>query len=45
MNERLLELAVYCARLGARPSAPPELTSIEGTFRKLARALERHIGR
>jgi hypothetical protein len=45
MNERLLELAVYCARLGARPSAPPELTTIEGTFRKLARALERHIGR
>src|ERR687897_1325437 len=45
MNERLLELAVYCARLGARPSAPPELTTIEGTFRKLARALEQHIGR
>ena len=45
MNERLLELAVYCARLGARPSAPPELATIEGTFRKLARALERHIGR
>jgi Ferritin-like len=45
MNERLLELAVYCASLGARPAAPPELTTIEGTFRKLARALERHIGR
>jgi hypothetical protein len=45
MNERLLELAVYCARLGARPSAPPELTTIEATFRKLARALERHIDR
>jgi hypothetical protein len=45
MNERLLELAVYCARLSARPSAPPELTTIEGTFRKLARALEQYIGR
>ena len=28
MNERLLELADYCARLGTRPSAPPELTTI-----------------
>jgi Ferritin-like len=44
MHERLLELAVYCARLGARPSAPPELTTIEETFRKLARALEQYIG-
>jgi hypothetical protein len=44
MNERLLELAVYCARVGARPSAPPELTTIEENFRKLARALEQHIG-
>src|SRR5918995_116441 len=44
MRERLLELAVYCARLGALPSAPPELTTIEETFRKLARALEQHIG-
>jgi hypothetical protein len=44
MHERLLELAVYCARLGARPSAPPQLTTIEETFRKLAHALERHIG-
>jgi hypothetical protein len=44
MNERLLELAVYCARLGARPSAPPELMTIEETFRKLARELEQHIG-
>ena len=43
MNERLLELAVYCARLGALPSAPPELTKIEETFRKLARVLEQHI--
>jgi Ferritin-like len=44
MHERLLELAVYCARLGALPSAPTELTTIEETFRKLARALEQHIG-
>jgi hypothetical protein len=44
MHERLLELAVYCARLGARPSSPPELTTIEETFRKLARALEQYIG-
>jgi hypothetical protein len=44
MHERLLELAVYCARLGAWPSAPAELTTIEGTFRKLVRALEQHIG-
>ncbi|HEX5913121.1 MAG TPA: hypothetical protein VFY54_08345, partial [Rubrobacter sp.] len=44
MNERLLELADYCARLGARPFAPPELTTIEEAFRKLARALEQHIG-
>jgi hypothetical protein len=44
MHERLLELSVYCARVGARPSAPPELTTIEESFRKLARALEQHIG-
>jgi hypothetical protein len=44
MHERLLELAVYCARLGALPSAPPELTTIEETFRKLGRALEQYIG-
>jgi len=44
MNERFLELSVYCATLGARPSAPPELTTIEETFRKLARAMEQHIG-
>jgi hypothetical protein len=44
MHERFLELAVYCARVGARPSAPPELTTIEETFRKLARELEQHIG-
>src|ERR687893_544873 len=44
MHERLLELAVYCARLCARPSAPPQLTTIEETFRKLARALEQYIG-
>jgi predicted metal-binding protein len=44
MNERLLELADYCARLGARPSAPPELTTIEETFRMLASALEQYIG-
>jgi hypothetical protein len=44
MHERLLELAVYCARVGAWPSAPPELMTIEETFRKLARALEQHIG-
>jgi Ferritin-like len=43
MHERLLELAGYCARLGALPSAPPELMTIEETFRKLARALEQHI--
>jgi hypothetical protein len=44
MHEQLLELAVYCARVGARPSAPPELMTIEESFRKLARALEQHIG-
>jgi hypothetical protein len=43
MHERLLELAVYCARAGAQPSAPPELMEIEEAFRKLALALERHI--
>jgi nitrite reductase/ring-hydroxylating ferredoxin subunit len=45
MHERLLELADYCARLSARPSAPAELAMIEGNFRKLARTLEQHIGR
>jgi hypothetical protein len=44
MNERLLELADYCATLRSRPSAPPQLTTIEETFWKLARALEQHIG-
>jgi hypothetical protein len=44
MHERLLELAVYCARVGAQPDAPPELMTIEENFRKLARALEQHIG-
>jgi nitrite reductase/ring-hydroxylating ferredoxin subunit len=45
MHERLLELANYCARLSARPSAPAELTTIGESFRKLARTLEEHIGR
>ena len=45
MHERLLELADFCTRLGARPSAPAELTAIEEDFRKLAGALEQHIGR
>jgi nitrite reductase/ring-hydroxylating ferredoxin subunit len=44
MHERLLELAEYCARLSARPSAPAELTPIAENFRKLAGALEPHIG-
>ena len=44
MNERLLELADYCTRLGAHRSAPQQLTTIEESFRKLARALEQHIG-
>ncbi len=43
MHERLLELADYCARLSARPSAPAELTTIEESFRKLSGALEQHI--
>jgi Ferritin-like len=43
MHERLLELAAYCATLGARPSTPPELTTIAESFRRLARALEKHI--
>src|ERR687893_1040125 len=45
MHERLLELADYSARLCARPSAPAELTTIEENFRRLAGALEQHIGR
>jgi nitrite reductase/ring-hydroxylating ferredoxin subunit len=45
MHERLLELANYCARLSARPSAPAELTTIGENFRKLAGTLEPHIGR
>lgn len=45
MHERLLELADYCARLSARPSAPAALTTIEESFRKLAGALEQHIDR
>jgi nitrite reductase/ring-hydroxylating ferredoxin subunit len=44
MHERLLELADYCARLGARLSAPAELTAIGESFRKLAGGLEQHIG-
>jgi hypothetical protein len=44
MHERLLELANYCARLSARPSAPAELTKIGESFRKLAATLEQHIG-
>ena len=45
MHERLLELADYCARLSARPAAIAELTTIEENFRKLAGALEQHLGR
>ena len=45
MHERLLELADYCARLSARPSAPAELTTIGENFQKLAGALEQHLGR
>ena len=45
MHERLLELADYGARLGARPSAPAELAPIAENFRRLAGALEEHIGR
>ena len=45
IHERLLELAHYCARLSARPSAPAELTMIEENFRKLAGTLEQHISR
>jgi nitrite reductase/ring-hydroxylating ferredoxin subunit len=44
MYERLLELADYCARLGAEPSAPAELAPIAAHFRSLAGALEQHIG-
>jgi nitrite reductase/ring-hydroxylating ferredoxin subunit len=43
MHERLLELADYCGRLGAEPSAPVELMMIEETFRKLAGMLGGHI--
>ena len=43
MQERLLELADYCARLSAGPSAPAELTRIGESFRKLSGALERHV--
>jgi nitrite reductase/ring-hydroxylating ferredoxin subunit len=45
MHERLLELADYCARLCARPSAPAELAKTEENLRKLAGTLEQHIGR
>jgi hypothetical protein len=44
LHERLLELAVYCSTLRTRPSAPPELRTIEESSRRLARALEKHIG-
>jgi hypothetical protein len=44
MHERLLELAHYCTRLSAGPSAPAELTKIGESFRKLAATLEQHIG-
>jgi nitrite reductase/ring-hydroxylating ferredoxin subunit len=44
MHERLLELADYSARLGARPSAPAGLAPIAEHFRRLAGALEQHIG-
>ena len=44
MHERLLELADYCARLGARPSAPAELGLIAEHFRRIAGTLEQHIG-
>jgi hypothetical protein len=43
MQERLLELADYCARLSAEPSAPAELTKIGESFRKLSGTLEPHI--
>jgi hypothetical protein len=43
MHERLLELAAYCARLSAGPSAPAQLTMIGESFRKLSGTLERHI--
>src|ERR671914_982495 len=36
MHERLLELAHYCTRLSAGPSAPAELTKIGESFRKLS---------
>ena len=45
MHERLLELANYCARLSAGPSAPVELAAIEESFLKLAGTLEEHTGR
>jgi Ferritin-like len=44
LQERLLELADYCARLSTRPSAPAELPAIEANVRRLARALEQHNG-
>jgi hypothetical protein len=43
LQERLLELTSYCARLSTRPSAPPELKTIEENFRKLTSALGQHI--
>jgi hypothetical protein len=43
LHERLLELAAYCARLSAGPSAPAQLTMIGESFRKLSGTLERHI--
>jgi hypothetical protein len=44
MHERLLELADHCVSIGAQPSAPVELVTIEENFRNLAGALEQHIG-
>ena len=44
LQERLLELTGYCARLSTQPSAPPELKAIEENFRKLVSALGQHIG-
>ena len=43
MQERLLELADYCAKLSGGPSAPTELTKIGESFRKLSGTLEQHI--
>jgi hypothetical protein len=44
MHERLLELADHCVHIGAQPSAPAELVTIEENFRNLAGALEQYLG-